>query len=47
MERRVQGPVIDSEHSVAGALDMLRDGMAMRWSEHERSEYQHVQRALQ
>ncbi len=38
MQRRIEGAVLDLQHLVAGALNMFRDGMAMRGAGEQRAQ---------
>src|SRR5207249_4646043 len=46
MQRGVQGPVFDLEHVIGGLLDVLGNLMSMGRAEQQRSQDQHVKRAL-
>ena len=46
MKSRIQGTVLHLQALISGSLDVLRDLVAMGWTENERAEDQHVQRPL-
>ena len=45
VERRVQRPVLHLEHLFGGVLDRVGDGVAVRRSEEERAQDEHVERS--
>ena len=47
VESRVERAVFDLEYVVGGALDVLGDLMTVSRTEDQRSQNQHIQRALQ
>lgn len=47
VERWIQRPVLDLQDICRRALDVARDFVTMGWTEEQRPENQHVERALQ
>src|SRR5215469_8270598 len=47
MQRRIERSVLDLQNLVSGALDVLGDGVAMRGTEQQRAQDQHVECSLQ